>query len=984
MKLSTTELNLLRTYQHSIELKLSIFQPSTMMAARVNSGTITKGARTIPFDTVSIGSYLNVRPGMTCYVGTSAGLSNVGKVRVRQALSGSLVVAENSDILWANDLYLTVVNLFDIVPIFPRIIKDPSNDENVLFYKDYDIAYTNQNYHLGTSICMGPHRAVELVGAEPAQIYYSASGTENMGTENILYFWNFEGSTITGSNQQTPGYVPYSTPGSYLTTLTISGSSGSSDSSYRYIVIEPQGGTIKEWEIENLSDSRSSGGFTANITIREKLPFTLNDDSIVIIHTDEWYGSSNTRIGTGSEKCENIFAVGYILQDSIHYDYEAGYVEFEIGSVAEKMKQANGFAISAESKDVPSSWVEIRNLTVKKGIFHFLKWHSTALLTNDIQFFGTYDPVQFLDTSRESLFDGVQNYVKNTLQGSLISSMQGKLWIGPDISVVHQARTVRPASMTITKNDWIGTPGIQEATDNTISYLEAGGISYSGPITSISTPLLSAAPGTSPSRRGTPDSITGLVLSSQAMLNNLSGDLFAYKNARYPVIDLEMRTAFKNMQIAPQDTYRIIVNQEDTPRNIEINDLYTVEDVSWAYSSQNMTLMPTVSFRAVTEGNPGDTLEVPVEPPTAGYDIPDFDIPVFDVPSTDISVPGTEVPPTLPEVHGIFLVVLSDGMMWATENISEDVPVWISGSYGDLGVTGSYAAVLGDINKFGQVLSTNGADIVYGMYNGPKKIVARYEDFEADYPPIPPFAYTYVKVALGCDPNISDKWVIAQGYPYPASGGDIWKFDGHQFTKKYGVAGMGGRGRITHGNDNWCFTYLYYSDNSPVLNILKEDLSSSITAIVLADGLYSVSCNHSRAGLTGDTVFAGRRSILSNTYATKDTSAFEALERPSCAEFDPTGSLLMQSSDATKLVRSYDLGKTGEEITLPADNPTYTSLRIVNLGSPYNWAISYISDVTGITQLWITYDFGNTWYDKSAQLLPLIDTAFIHYMRYIP
>src|SRR3972149_2345147 len=115
-----------------------------------------------------------------------------GRIRVRSASVDTLIVAENSDIDWANDLYITVVDFIEISAIYPRIIKDPANDENVIFYKDYDIPYTNQNSVLGTFVCMGSHRAVDLEDGS-AQLYWTSSGTYNVKGDALTYLWEFGG-----------------------------------------------------------------------------------------------------------------------------------------------------------------------------------------------------------------------------------------------------------------------------------------------------------------------------------------------------------------------------------------------------------------------------------------------------------------------------------------------------------------------------------------------------------------------------------------------------------------------------------------------------------------------------------------------------------------------------------------------------------------------------------------------------------------------
>ena len=75
--------------------------------AQVNDGAIVRGAMTIAYDNDA--GEGNVSAGMTLWVGSAAGLYDVGRVRIKaiNAAGNVLTVAENSEIEWADDLHLT-------------------------------------------------------------------------------------------------------------------------------------------------------------------------------------------------------------------------------------------------------------------------------------------------------------------------------------------------------------------------------------------------------------------------------------------------------------------------------------------------------------------------------------------------------------------------------------------------------------------------------------------------------------------------------------------------------------------------------------------------------------------------------------------------------------------------------------------------------------------------------------------------------------
>lgn len=155
MRLTNQQLAILRQKPQSTHLYLSIFQPVAIFKAQVNNASATRGDRVITFDSVTLGLYTYIQNGMTMWVGSTPGANDIGKVRVRSATSTQITVSENSNIAWADNLYLTVFRYWELWPVYPRIIQDPANAENVIFYKDYDIAYSNQNSILGTFVKIG-------------------------------------------------------------------------------------------------------------------------------------------------------------------------------------------------------------------------------------------------------------------------------------------------------------------------------------------------------------------------------------------------------------------------------------------------------------------------------------------------------------------------------------------------------------------------------------------------------------------------------------------------------------------------------------------------------------------------------------------------------------------------------------------------------------------------------------------------------------
>jgi hypothetical protein len=645
MNLTAAELQLLRSQPHRTNLYLSIYEPQTVMTARV-TGSYDFGDIEISYYDSS-GSYLNLYPDMTVLIGTQSGQDDVGRIRLRAATGTYVTIAESPNLM-QNGYYLTFLDYITVEAVYPRIIQDPNDAEDVIFYKDYDIPYSNQNEIYGTFPCAGPHRAAFL-NSGTATLYYTATGTYNVAGSALTYSWLFEGGTPTGSTSLTPGNVTYSTPGHYTTRLRVTAANGAVDDTYRYVSIydRPEAGAnvpVLKWELNELSGSRSEGGYTASFRVRENIGEVL-PNALVVIFAETWYGGTKTAIGGNAQGNQSIVFVGYIISDSIQFNYKESYVEFQVGSVSEIMKNAEGFSVSCESKASPVTWFELQEMTVPKAMYHYLRWHSTVLKTTDFQYTGDDRLVQYFDADRGSLYDAVDSFMRDGLLGAVISDRQGKLWAEINSFGLQAPFTTIPTRFTFHKQDWIGSPTIQERRNSDLSFIELGGIAFYGVGSNAFSALLTAAPSTVPLYHGKSDRNDGLILTSQEALNQTAGHYLAHFNTRFPDINLSLAGNYNNLDITPIEKTYLVIDQNDSVRGKSIQDLpYIVDGMEWSYDPRKEQWRPDVTLLQIATGTAGQTVEIPAVPPDGGYGYPETDLP----PLPEFPGGGGGVGPSIP------------------------------------------------------------------------------------------------------------------------------------------------------------------------------------------------------------------------------------------------------------------------------------------------------------------------------------------------
>ena len=176
---TAAELSNYRTRPHRSNLKLVIYRPAVILAAEVGIVATEDHATLIPFTNVTSGSYANIRPGMTMYVGTAPGKADLGRVRIKDYATSVYVEVARNSMRWSLNPYLTVVDFYEIWPKYIQEIQSGTSTEH---YKDWDIGYSDQNGVMGTLLNVGSHAVCEAGN----QVYQYMMSYINAGQSDIL------------------------------------------------------------------------------------------------------------------------------------------------------------------------------------------------------------------------------------------------------------------------------------------------------------------------------------------------------------------------------------------------------------------------------------------------------------------------------------------------------------------------------------------------------------------------------------------------------------------------------------------------------------------------------------------------------------------------------------------------------------------------------------------------------------------------------
>lgn len=661
--------NLRKDGQHCA-LYLAVQSPSSVFTARVNGAPSSNDkVVSLTYDGGSAG-FANAIAGQTVYVGSSAGAYDKGMVRLRGTLSGTtgtMKIGETSEINFANNDYLTVVDEFSIWPRHVYI------DSNETIYMDYDIEYTSQHKDCNPTPVLGPPAVAWLNTSGEATIGFDASDSFCVGSSVSSYSWSASSGSWDDDTSATPTLTVTAT-GTHRISCVVTGANAKTTTAHRYIfVYDEYNNTMPTtaFTLDSCSGSWTSGGWAYRITMYDEAQTSeIRDRALVVLFARDYYGSTQTSIGPVSDR-ENIVCVGWVDGESIEWNPEQGTVVFTVQGPHFWFDKIVGFPAGVEDyAGDPTDWTEFNNLTVDRGLWHFLHWRSTATKMMDIYLTDDTRQVAQLEGAVGPLWQQLKTMAHGSILAEPCCDRYGRLFIEIDSNLLPVADRASITTVhTIATQDWRVPVRIERETIGETSRVDLSGIYY---LNAAASAYFSLAPGhIFKNHGGGVDMRDHLALSSQAQANTLAALILAKANNEYPEIDIPLASNHRGFDICPQQYGVIDITATDTERGITESSLKIIpRRVTFRHDPQAGTLLTDIMCEGYTSPGTSSNGDPPGEPPA--YPPPEY--------------PPTPWVPTIPlgESYEAVCTGLSAGAWYTPDGTS-----WtdVSGSAGS-GVSG--------------------------------------------------------------------------------------------------------------------------------------------------------------------------------------------------------------------------------------------------------------------------------------------------------
>lgn len=602
---------------------MAVHNPSVVFAAQINQVFSTHDDVTdIVFDGVTTGAYGDILPGMTLWVGSSAGSDDKGRARIRKAATSTVLsIGRLSEIDWEDNLHLTVVDEFGLWA--KHWLVNSADD----VYMDQDVAYSDQNTNCDPVPVMGPDAVLQLSGAS---VTLSPDGSDSWvpGSTISGYSWAVSGTggSVANATTANPTFT-FTAVGVFRISLTVTAANGKTKTGYRYVHVFGTGKSpVSDLVVRKVIGDVERGGWEFTVTLFDDAALNeIRDGAKVILFAEDWYGDNKVSVGELAGY-ENQICQGWIDGESIDDNPEdGGLVSFVVRGAAFWMQESGALPGGLkETSSTPDSWLYIEDLTVDLVLWHMITWRSTLSVITDCFPTGDTRQASALTSSGATLWDQFTEYCGKILAKPAQDRFNRVVFaIDPQL-IPSSGRGTIPTIMSVTKNDWQMPISINRVTKPKISQLEISGVDAAG------NPLFARSNGKIITRFGRAGSTKDRLLASdQDELNTMCGLLFSQENNEYPVVDLSLGSNNRMLDITPQ-YITLSVAAADNPRGVVWTDKKLIpRRVELSFNPKSGVMQTYTECEAETvEG-----LAVKVTPPNA-------ETPGINVPPIEVGLPG--------------------------------------------------------------------------------------------------------------------------------------------------------------------------------------------------------------------------------------------------------------------------------------------------------------------------------------------------------
>lgn len=637
-------------------LRAAIFAPEVVYTAQINQTLFatTDGVLEFEYDNGS-GDLDQVLPDMTVFLGSTPGDYDVGICRLRNRDSNTFFISETSDIVFANDLYVTIVNDFGIWARHVLI------DSSGVPYMDGVVAYSDQHTNWDPVPVMGPDRVIEMTeGSVEVTFDFSASYIPDGSAIEEFLTSSPTAASGSGLDTDTPS-LTFNTFGWHTVYLTLTGENGKSFFGVRYVyVYDREHLSYSVSLVGNPRQETEMGGWEFEIELSDWISLDdIHDHSLVILFTEDYWEDERVSIGP-VEGAENILCQGWIAGESIDWDIENGKVRFAVKAAHHWLANIPAFPDGVELvTGTPDAWTEIQGLTVDLGLSHFFRWRTTCTRRMDVFLTGDTKYTKEVSSMAGTLWEQIREMAWLQIYARAGVNNLGQLFVQVHPQMVPESSRDWPTVMNITRKDHTGNINLERITKTQLAILFLSGVAVAAD--GSGSPFFSMAPGHAYPHYGGTEVQDHLLVSGQGQANQLAGLYRSWKNNPFPDIPIPLAADIRLIDCFPRQQCSITIEESETPRGIGYSGNLFPKSITIYYDAENGYMHREVIFEAETFEGLAINGDIPGSDDVSVPPIP----PLPPLPPFPPILPGPP-PPSVTEPSSVLFHDINVGLILAT------------------------------------------------------------------------------------------------------------------------------------------------------------------------------------------------------------------------------------------------------------------------------------------------------------------------------
>ncbi len=415
--------------------------------------------------------------------------------------------------------------------------------EQVVLYKDYDIAYADQNLFIEPTVLMGSSRVLEA----GEDVTLSAALSWSYNSKIVSYRWYIaDGVLVSGSLTSPIITCRFNTSGQRTIHCTVTNELGKWSTGHRNIyVYDEDNRPLSDFVLTELSADINEGWRASVEIINPENPEQYEGGAEVVIFGERLIEGKKTSLSFESGTY-NLQFRGWIVGGSIVLSPDHSLLSFEAAGPLPVMENQHNFALAVDDVYSAIEWNEVPLLNTTKALYHLLRWHSTILDITDVHI--PHNSVLELPLGGQEFQEGnIVEQAKSLVddQFALMSgSKDGSIWITIDPRYYPYDNTISCVNQwlpnSLTSADLIEEVEWEKNKLYKTNQVEVSGLSYDG---YNATAYIVSAPGPAPLYGGTSEIFEGRVLASASQAKAIAAQILTFLNREEEEVNLTLRNS---------------------------------------------------------------------------------------------------------------------------------------------------------------------------------------------------------------------------------------------------------------------------------------------------------------------------------------------------------------------------------------------------------------------------------------------------------